>query len=79
MFVFASYGGAEHDPDWYHNLVANPQVRVEFGAEEFAATATVLHGAERDRIWNKQADLRPNFAEYQEKTTRTIPVVELVR
>lgn len=79
LFVFASYGGADNDPDWFHNLVAKPAVEVEYGAERFSATATVLDRTERDVIYAKQAELRPNFAEYQEKTTRVIPVVELVR
>ncbi len=79
LFVFASYAGAEHSPDWYHNAVAHPNVSVEFGTDRYDATAKVLERAERDEIYAKQAALRPNFAEYQEKTTRVIPVVELVR
>lgn len=79
IFVFASYGGAPNDPDWFHNLVANPQVTVEFGHDTYAATARIIDGAERDDIWNRQVALRPNFGEYQDKTARIIPVVELVR
>ena len=79
LFVFASYAGAERNPDWYFNALAHPDVTVEFGTERFEATATVLDRAERDAIFAKQAALLPNFAAYQEKTTRVIPVVELVR
>lgn len=79
LFVFASKAGADSNPDWYTNAVANPSVSVEIGAETFAATATLLVGAERDRIYAIQAGLFPNFAEYQTKTSRVIPVLELVR
>jgi deazaflavin-dependent oxidoreductase (nitroreductase family) len=79
MLVFASKAGAPTNPDWYHNLVANPTVTVEVGTDTFQATATSLEGAERDSVYAKQAELYPGFAEYQEKTTRVIPVVALVR
>jgi len=79
IYVFASKAGAPTNPDWYHNLVANPQVTVERGTEKYEAVATPLAGAERDRIYAIQAERYPGFAEYQEKTTRTIPVVALDR
>lgn len=79
MFVFASKGGAPTNPDWYHNLVANPRVSVEVGTETFDVVATVITGAERDAIYTKQSTLRPQFAEYQAKTDRVIPVIELAR
>lgn len=79
LFVFASYAGADHNPDWYYNLVANPTVEVELGTERFPTTARVLDRAERDETYPKMAALHANFAEYEEKTTRVIPVVELVR
>jgi deazaflavin-dependent oxidoreductase (nitroreductase family) len=79
IFVFASKAGAPTNPDWYHNLVAHPLVTVEVGTESFAATAKPLAGAERDRVYAKQAERHPVFAEYQQKTKRTIPVVELIR
>src|ERR1700722_2976355 len=50
----ASYGGAPRNPPWYHNLVANPVVTVEVGAEKFKAKATQVHGAERDRLFAAQ-------------------------
>ena len=77
--IVASMGGAPTNPAWYHNLVANPEVTVEVGAEKFQAKATVATGAERDRLFDAQARLMPNFAEYQTKTTRKIPVVVLER
>lgn len=79
LYVFASKAGAPENPAWYHNLVANPAVVVEHGTEQFDATAVPLEGAERDVIYASQAKLHPNFAEYQEKTERTIPVIELQR
>lgn len=76
-YVFASKGGADTTPDWYHNLVANPGVTVEVGSEKYEATAKPLAGPERDRIYAEQGRQYPQFAEYQEKTKRVIPVVEL--
>lgn len=78
-YVFASKAGADTDPDWYRNLVANPEVTVEAGTETYTATASTLTGAERDRIYAEQASRYPGFAEYAAKTTRVIPVVELRR
>jgi deazaflavin-dependent oxidoreductase (nitroreductase family) len=77
-YVFASKAGAPTNPDWYHNLKANPAVTVEVGTDELRATAREVTGPERDRIYAHQSGLYPGFAEYQEKTDRTIPVVELV-
>jgi deazaflavin-dependent oxidoreductase (nitroreductase family) len=79
VFVFASKGGAPSNPDWYVNLVATPTVTVELGPGTFTATATPVPEPERGRIYAEHAEAFPNFAEYQEKTTRPIPVVELVR
>jgi deazaflavin-dependent oxidoreductase (nitroreductase family) len=79
IYVFASKAGADTNPDWFHNLVAEPNVTVEIGTEKFLATAKPLSSDERDRVYKIQADRLPNFAEYQAKTTRVIPVVELVR
>lgn len=77
--VFASKGGVPTNPDWYYNLVANPAVSVEIGRETFAARARVAEGDERDRIWERQKDDWPAFAEYDEKTRgiRRIPVIVL--
>jgi deazaflavin-dependent oxidoreductase (nitroreductase family) len=79
IYVFASKGGADTNPDWYGNLVANPEITVELGSDRFAATARPLEGAERDEVYAKQVEVEPQFGEYQRKTTRVIPVVELVR
>jgi deazaflavin-dependent oxidoreductase (nitroreductase family) len=79
LYVFASKGGAPTNPDWYHNLLAHPEVQVEFGRERFPATATPVTGAERDRIYAEQASRVPAFADYEEATERVIPVVALRR
>jgi deazaflavin-dependent oxidoreductase (nitroreductase family) len=77
-YVFASKAGADTHPDWYHNLVAHPDVTAEFGAETVAAQAVPLEETERQRIFGIGAERNPGFAEYQAKTSRLIPVVELV-
>jgi deazaflavin-dependent oxidoreductase (nitroreductase family) len=79
LLVYASKAGAPKHPDWYLNLEADPHVVVEVGGERYAATATPLEGDERDRQFAAQAERAPTFAEYQEKTTRKIPVVALRR
>jgi deazaflavin-dependent oxidoreductase (nitroreductase family) len=79
IVTIASKGGAPTNPDWYHNLVANPVVTVELPGETFQARATVIEGEERQRLYDAQAALMPGFAEYQQKTTRQIPVVVLDR
>jgi deazaflavin-dependent oxidoreductase (nitroreductase family) len=77
--VIASKGGSPTHPDWYHNLVALPDVTVEVADERFDARARIAQGEERDRLYAAQAALMPGFAEYQRKTTRQIPVVVLER
>ena len=79
IYVFASKAGADTDPDWYRNLVANRAVTVELGSETFGADAVPVMGAARDRIYGIQAERFPGFGEYQANTSRVIPVVELVR
>src|ERR1700730_12354467 len=79
LFVFASKAGAPTNPDWYHNLVAHPDASVEVGPDSYDVTATVLEGAERDRVFAEQSRRYPGFAEYQAGTERTIPVVALDR
>lgn len=79
QIIFASKAGADTDPQWYNNLVANPDVTLEVGTETFAATAVEVKGEERDTIYAKQASLMSNFADYAAKTTRVIPVIRLVR
>jgi deazaflavin-dependent oxidoreductase (nitroreductase family) len=78
VVIIASMGGAPTHPAWYHNIRANPQVQVELGDESYLADAEILtEGPERQRLFDQQADRMPNFKEYQEKTTRVIPVVVL--
>ena len=79
LFIFASKGGAPENPAWYHNLVANPRVKVELGTDTFEVEAKVITGPEHDEIYAKHSALLPNFAEYQANTSRIIPVIELVR
>ena len=75
--VFASKAGAPDNPDWYHNLRAHPRVQAEIGTQTVALEARVAEGEERDRIWTTQKERVPGFADYEQKTTRTIPVVIL--
>lgn len=75
--VFASKAGAPTNPDWYHNLRANPRVRAEIGTSVLDLTARVAEGEERERIWSAQKQDYPGFADYERKTTRQIPVVML--
>jgi deazaflavin-dependent oxidoreductase (nitroreductase family) len=79
LVIIASKGGAPTNPDWYHNLVAHPTATVELPGERFHAKVVVTAGAERDRLFNQQAEQMPNFAEYQRNTTRKIPVIVLER
>src|SRR5436309_5104770 len=76
--VIASKGGSPTHPDWYHNVVAHPDVSIEVGAgEHVAVRARVAQGEEHERLYAAQAALMPGFAEYQRKTSRRIPVVVL--
>ncbi len=77
--VFASKAGAPADPDWYRNLVANPEATVEVGTERFGVKVEIVQGADRDALFARQAAAYPQFAEYEQKTDRVIPVVALVR
>jgi len=79
VVIVASKGGAPTNPAWYHNLSANSTVTVEVGNETFEAKAVEVTGDERDRLYRRQAQLYPGFAEYEQKTTRRIPVVALER
>jgi deazaflavin-dependent oxidoreductase (nitroreductase family) len=77
--VFASKAGADSNPDWYWNLRANPDVTIEVGDETVAVHATELTGEERDQKYGVQSERYPGFAEYQQKTSRKIPVIALIR
>lgn len=76
--VFASKAGADSNPDWLHNIKANPQTRVEIGSHMIEVQARIAEGEEHDRIWEQQKSDWPQFAEYEKKTSRDrIPVVIL--
>ena len=77
--IIASKGGSPTHPDWYHNIVANPQVTVEVGTDHFEAHAAVAEEPERTRLYDNMAAQMPGFADYQRNTTRMIPVVVLTR
>ena len=77
--VFASKAGADSNPGWYRNLRANPDVTIEVDDETIAVHATELTGVERDEKYRIQSQRYPGFAAYQEKTSRTIPVIALTR
>ena len=80
IYVFASNNGQDNSSAWYHNALAHPdQVAVEIGRDKFAVRVRELQGAERDRVYETQANRFENFAEYQQKTTRRIPVLGLTR
>jgi deazaflavin-dependent oxidoreductase (nitroreductase family) len=77
--VFASKAGADTNPDWFHNLKANPEATIEVGTETLEVTARVLDDEERAPIWEEQKRRYPGFADYEAKTDRVIPVVMLDR
>lgn len=75
--IFASKAGAPEHPSWYHNVLAHPETRIEVGGETIEVVASEAEPEERDRIYNEQASRVPQFGEYEQKTTRKIPVVLL--
>ena len=75
--VIASKGGAPSNPDWFHNLVAHPNVTVEVGTQTIPARAVVVTGPQRDELYARQAERLPAFADYERRTKRTIPVIAL--
>ncbi len=75
--VFASKGGAPANPDWYHNLKAQPHVKIEVGTDTLDVVANEASGEERERLFREQAERLPQFAEYEQKTERVIPVMIL--
>lgn len=77
MAVFASKAGAPSNPDWYHNLVAHPDVTIEVGSDTAAVRARVTKDDKRESIWTRQKELYPQFAGYEAATTREIPVIIL--
>lgn len=79
LIIIASKGGAPTHPDWYFNILAHPLVTVEVGKEQFQVRADVATEPERTRLYNKMVEVMPGFADYQQKTTRVIPVIILTR
>lgn len=77
LIICATMAGSPTNPAWYHNLVAHPEVQIELGQEKRKMKAHVLTGEERARLWTRAVERYPGFAEYQEKTTRQIPVIAL--
>ena len=77
LYVFGSMGGAPRHPAWFLHLRDSPRVTVEHGTDKFEADARILEGNEHDRVYARQAERVPAFGDYQKKTTRKIPVVEL--
>lgn len=81
IYIFASFGGAPSHPDWFHNVVANPDFDISVGdgtqISRLPIHAEVIEGAARDTIYARQAELYPQFADYEKKTERTIPVIAL--
>ncbi|OMC05648.1 nitroreductase family deazaflavin-dependent oxidoreductase [Mycolicibacterium fortuitum] len=79
ILIVGSYAGGPKDPAWVHNLRANPKARIEIGTDAYDVTARELPADERDATYPKIVERAPVFAEYQAKTTRAIPLFELVR
>ena len=79
LAVFASKGGAPAHPDWYHDLLANPDATIEIGTETRRVRARLAEGDERTRIWAAQKEAMPQFAEYEQTSGREIPVFVLER
>lgn len=79
IVVIASKAGAPTNPDWYHNILAHPHFDVEVGTEQFPVDALDLSGTTRDEVWAQAVAAMPGFGEYQQKTSRVIPVLRLTR
>jgi deazaflavin-dependent oxidoreductase (nitroreductase family) len=75
--IIASKGGAPKDPQWYRNLVADPNVEIEVGTRTIPVKAIVITGLERDELYARQVERMPAFADYERKTERTIPLIAL--
>ena len=78
LLIIASTGGGPRNPGWFDNLAKNPAVTVELGGKTWDGRAVVLSGAERDLLFAAVLKATPTFGRYQERTERTIPVVELL-
>lgn len=77
--IVASAAGAPNNPAWYYNLAAHPdKVQIETAGRKVAVIAEQLHGTERDEAWRKITAAAPRFAQYQQKTDRELPIIQLV-
>ena len=79
ILAIASKGGAVKHPEWYHNVLAHPNVTVEVGDEKFETTARILTGVEREKAFEKAVAVFPPYRKYQQKAPREIPVIALER
>ena len=79
LIIIASNAGAAKHPDWYHNLVAHPEVTIEFGTKTYETTASVIQGTERQQLWSWIGEQYPFFVDHQAKITRQIPLIALSR
>lgn len=79
MIIIGSKAGADTNPDWVHNLRANPQAHIEVGADAYDVTAREVPAEERGETFPKVVAAAPGFGEYQAKTSRVIPLFELQR
>lgn len=77
--IIASAAGADNHPDWYHNIVASPEISIEIGTEKFDATATITEEPERTQLYEKMEAVSAGFTEYKNKTSRVIPVITVTR
>ncbi len=77
LVVIASFGGSDHHPDWYVNLLAHPTVQVQIGRETKAVVAETASPELRARLWPLVVDMYSQYSEYQKRTSREIPVVVL--
>ena len=77
--VVASKGGAPEPPAWYMNLQADPEVKVQIKGEVFDARARTATAEEKPQLWREMTEVWPAYDEYQQKTSREIPVVVLER
>ena len=75
--VSASAGGMDWHPGWYFNLKSRPEARIQVGDQTMAVRATILEGAERDRMYDKFKAASSNFVKYEKGTSRVIPVIRL--
>jgi deazaflavin-dependent oxidoreductase (nitroreductase family) len=77
MIIVGSKAGSDTNPDWVHNLRANPRAHIEVGTDAYDVIARELPREERDAMYPKVVELAPGFGEYQIKTSRVIPLFEL--